>query len=258
MRRMAMGLASQARARLSNNEWRLFQAAVDGAVLSTDELRTFRRDCIAAIPLVSWGLGAPPPLLRPILANSWTRVHNNLRTLAGPYFMPMLRYAAYRLPDGLPDTVTVWRGVQGMTVAQARRGDSWSLNRGAACMYALHWWRQFGHSGQPLVLRRCVPRRKILYYWVGNPVREIVAEVILDMPPGGEVDPNSESWREAAEETARRRDELEGRPPRPMGLLWNNRNLERCASYHDAADDGWELREAEAALGHPMAPVAPP
>ena len=48
---------------------------------------------------------------------------------------------------GTPDTIRIWRGVNGMALPKAIIGPSWRLNRDVACWFAIR--RQ---TGTPLVV----------------------------------------------------------------------------------------------------------
>lgn len=210
---------------LSKADRLLFQSAIEGAGVSEEALKLLPADALAAIPVVAYGRGVSPGVLRPRLAFSWTHGHARLRGVAGPWLMPMFRHAAYRPPAGLPETVPVWRGVQGMSLDDARRGESWTLDRGTACRFACFWWRLGGASGQALVLRRDIPLRSIVYYWAPTAKQSLIAEVVIDLPPGGDVDPDPSSWRAAALDASERLRVAEGLPPLEMGLLHNARSM---------------------------------
>ena len=61
------------------------------------------------------------------------------------------------LPEGLPETVQVWRGIHRWGLP----GISWTLRRDVAVWFAR---RVKSWKGEPLVLSAVVPREDILFY----------------------------------------------------------------------------------------------
>lgn len=108
-----------------------------------------------------WLAKIPVPAFRAFLQSVWEHDHRHLIAAAGRRFdlEAMFRYAAFPLPEDMPETVTVWRGTSALTRAQAVRGLSWTLDRGLACWFAM---RFADRNGSPLLLTARVPRSEIM------------------------------------------------------------------------------------------------
>jgi hypothetical protein len=152
------------------------------------------------VPVALYFAGAPAPALRDALRDVWIRDDRRVVRIAraeGNCLLPMFHRAAFPLPD-LPPLLTVWRGVRAANLERARRGMSWTTNRGFACWHATLDGHRKG-AGAPLVVRRQVPRECVVYH---NTCGHTGDEVILDAPIAGEVDGDEADWRAAAERCA--------------------------------------------------------
>jgi hypothetical protein len=98
-----------------------------------------------------------------------------------------LRYAAYTLPENLPNMVTIYRGVRGCTSQQGAKGLSWSLDFDVAAWFAVvhrHWV-----SGQPLVVQAHVRCSDLLFYSNDREEQEVIPRTtprkfsVIDDPP---------------------------------------------------------------------------
>lgn len=106
----------------------------------------------------------PVPAFRAYFASAWDHDHRWVINAAKAARVPlrrMFRYAAFGLPDHLPDVTTVWRGTSYLTHAQSASGLSWTTDRDCACWFALRFAER---NGRPLVLRTEVQREEILLY----------------------------------------------------------------------------------------------
>ncbi|WP_373509220.1 hypothetical protein [Thiocapsa sp.] len=92
-----------------------------------------------------WLAKIPVPAFRAFLQSVWEHDHRH--------------YAAFPLPEDMPETVTVWRGTSALTRPQAVRGLSWTLDRDLACWFAM---RFADRNGSPLLLTARVPRSEIM------------------------------------------------------------------------------------------------
>jgi hypothetical protein len=95
----------------------------------------------------------------------------------------MFSYAQFPIPMVLPPLVPVWRGTSGITVTQAMRGLSWTLDRALACWFATRWNRA---NGAPLVLHAVVPRESIELYHNRRDEREAVVFDVPNAQPDGD------------------------------------------------------------------------
>ena len=71
--------------------------------------------------------------------------------------------------NGLPTEITAYRGVAGMTVGQARRGMSWTLDRDRSEWFA----GRNSERGTPIVLEATISKPNVLAVF-DDPEREIV------------------------------------------------------------------------------------
>jgi hypothetical protein len=120
-----------------------------------------------------WLAKAPVPAFRVFLQSVWEHDHRHVSAAAGKRvnLEAMFRYAAFSLPEDIPETVTVWRGTSALPRAQAVRGVSWTLDRDLACWFAM---RFADRNGSPLLLTARVPRSEILLYTDERSEREAV------------------------------------------------------------------------------------
>ena len=97
----------------------------------------------------------------------------------------------------LPDPITIWRGTSGLDFFDAVFGLSWSTDRAIACWFAMKNVERFK---KPLVLKRTVRRRDVLFYT--NERSEQEAVVIEVSPATTDGDPSD--WQRAADEVSLR------------------------------------------------------
>ena len=74
-----------------------------------------------------------PEAFRGALEAAWIQSHHYQDVLreAGTWrqFIRWCRYASFELPAGVPDPVTIYRGVPNVTAARAAQGIAWTLDR---------------------------------------------------------------------------------------------------------------------------------
>lgn len=140
-------------------------------------------------------IGASPETIREVLEEVWFRGHRPFVDMVrDPAEIGIIfRAAGMPVPIELGDPVTVWRGGAGLSVDQLSAGLSWTTRRDIAARYAI------GHAegdggGEPLVVRRVVPRSDVLW-WTDM---EGGAEAVIAAPGLGEVDGDKADWREAS------------------------------------------------------------
>ena len=154
--------------------------------------------------LVAWvykaGLGQR--VLRGALFQAWSHDHGWTLQAAGSYrtLERWFKAAAFELPPGLPDPLTLWRGTTGLPLWNAAGGVSWTTRPGVAAWFACSYGLR--RPGAPLVMRRVVPLKHVLLY---TDERD-EAEAVVIKPGPAEVVGDEAWWRELAEaEEARRR-----------------------------------------------------
>jgi hypothetical protein len=142
--------------------------------------------------------GAAPHTLRDALREAWVRAHYSVIEATAPYgpgcLADMFRAAAFPLPAEWGDTVVIYHGNRGVSVAEAQADHSWTDSYDTACFWAERYLPMQGVKGEPLVLRREVPRHAVLAYIPD--ANE--AEVVLDAEPGGELAGTPSDWAEGA------------------------------------------------------------
>ena len=138
--------------------------------------------------MLLWVAKIPLPAYRAFLQSVWEHDHRHVIAAAGKRINleAMFRYAAFPLPEDMPETVTVWRGTSALTRAQAVRGLSWTLDRDQACWFAMRFAER---NGSPLVLTARVPRSEILLYTDERNEREAVV-----FRKRAKVDGSPEDW----------------------------------------------------------------
>jgi hypothetical protein len=129
----------------------------------------------------------PPEAFQEALWLAWSHDHHWVRDAAGSdaRLRAMFRRGGAPLPDGMPDTVRIWRGVQRLTLPEAVIGPSWTLNRDIACWFAM----RRGPSNA-LVVAADVKASDLLHY--DNSRSE--EEVICFRPPNAFVDGSPADW----------------------------------------------------------------
>jgi hypothetical protein len=163
----------------------------------------FRGDAEAALGLVCalgnenrgsfavgmWAAKVDRAAFRPFLNLAWEHDHLHVINAAGTKrkLAAMFRYAEFEIPASLGDTVRVWRGTQGVTMAVARTGYSWTTDRDTACFFAM---RHAGNIRKPLVITADVSRAAVVCY--SDERGE--SEVLLFKAPPTEIDGDVEDW----------------------------------------------------------------
>ena len=142
----------------------------------------------------------PPLSFAAYLDFAWTKNHITVSRAARSRaeLARLFQYAQFDIPAALPEKVTCWRGTAGVSVAQARRGVSWSLSRDVAALFAT----RFGdsHSGpNRLLLKTTVPKSQILFYSDERQEKEVV---LVRPPKIVVVDGDLDDWKRCAERHA--------------------------------------------------------
>jgi hypothetical protein len=133
----------------------------------------------------------PIAAFRTFLTSVWEHDHGGLIAAAESRrrLAAMFSYAAYPVPTGTPAVVRVWRGTAGLTMRQAARGFSWTLNRDIACWFAV----RFASAGrQPLVLVAEVASADVALFHDGRNEREAV---LMRPPVKTAIDGSPSDWQ---------------------------------------------------------------
>lgn len=140
---------------------------------------------IVAVAL--WRTKMPLPAFRVFLSSVWQCDHRELIAAAETRrrLASVFRYAAFPLPDALPDTVRVWRGTSKLTLAQSVRGYSWTIDRARAQWFAQ---RFASRNGNPLVLVADVKKSDIALFTNDRNEQEAV---LMTPPKGARIDTNA-------------------------------------------------------------------
>lgn len=181
-------------------EIKTMAAAFDGDVEAAGTLfSSLKNDVRGQMALAMWKAKVPKVAFREYLQSAWDHDHDRVvdaaktrRTLTG-----MFRYAAFPLPDELPERVTLWRGTSRLTPAEAVQGHSWTTDRDVACWFAV---RFASRNESALVLSAEVARADIALFHLGRSE----SEAVLLQPPGVfRVDGCLTDWQQGANRRAR-------------------------------------------------------
>ncbi len=130
------------------------------AVMLNISLSDYDRGVMA---LWLWKAKIPLSAYRPFLSSTWTHDHRYLVRAAQTRrrLESMFRYAAFPLPEELPDTVRVWRGTSKLSLHQAKRGYAWTTNRDIAFWFAARFAKD---NGSPLLLAADIAKTDIALF----------------------------------------------------------------------------------------------
>ena len=144
------------------------------------------------VAVALWQAKISKPAFRAYFASVWDHDHRYVIEAAGTRrrLAAMFRYAAFPLPDELPERVRVWRGTSALTLAQSRAGYSWTINRDVAGWFAMRFAEK---NRQPLVLMAEVDRGDISLYHDERSEDEVV---LLRPPAAVNVDGDADDWRQ--------------------------------------------------------------
>ncbi|WP_027997128.1 hypothetical protein [Simplicispira psychrophila] len=157
------------------------EATIQGDAEAAFSFNVALDDCDRGVVAVAlWRAKIALPAFRAFLAATWKHDHRHLIAAAETRrrLASMFRYAAFPLPDDLPDTVRVWRGTSKLSQAQSVRGYSWTTNKEVAYWFAS---RFASFNGNPLVLVADVAKSDIALFT--NDRKE--HEAVLLVPPKG-------------------------------------------------------------------------
>lgn len=120
-----------------------------------------------------WRGKVPLSAYRPFLESVWAKDHRHLIEAAQTRrrLASLFRYAAFPLPEELPDTVRVWRGTSKLLRNQAKRGYAWSTNREIAFWFAARFAED---NGSPLLLAADIAKTDIALFTNGRKEEEAV------------------------------------------------------------------------------------
>lgn len=176
------------------HEWEHVEAAFDGDADAADALSVaLSNSKRGAVAVAMWRAKVEREAFRAYFESVWVHDHRHViaaaesrRTLGH-----MFRYAAFPMPAELPDVVTLWRGSSWLTIAEAKKGYSWTTDRSTACWFAVRFAQA---NGRPLVLRADVAKSDIALF--SNDRSE--SEAVLIRPPAAAVvDGNVSDWTAA-------------------------------------------------------------
>jgi hypothetical protein len=165
-----------------------FQGSVRSAFSLSIALRNDQRGKVA---VAMWQAKVPRKAFRAYLSSVWVHDHHHVIAAAKTRrcLACMFRYAAFTLPEDLPERVQVWRGTSGIPFEVAVAGYSWTTDRATACWFAM---RSQPDAGSPLVVTATVSKSRIVY---ASNEREEHEVVLMRPPPGARVDGDQENWQ---------------------------------------------------------------
>lgn len=166
-----------------------------------------RNDLRGVAAVFMWKASVARPSMRALLVTAWKHDHDYVRAAAGTRrrLASMFRYANFAVPEWIPETVRVWRGVHGvgLRTAEAILGHSWTLDRDVACWFAFRHHQSAG--ARPLVVTAEVKRSTIAMYDDARQEREVV---LTHRPRGARLDPTPHDWASCAVASRRLRPHL--------------------------------------------------
>lgn len=139
--------------------------------------------------VILWRAKVASETFRVFLGEVWMHDHRHVIEAAGTRrrLTSMFSYAEFPTPPAADETFLAWRGTFGVSVDQARRGFSWTLDRDIACWFAMRFDR---YDGTQLVLVTEITAKDIAYYTDDREEREVV----LLKAPRASIDGTVTDW----------------------------------------------------------------
>ena len=164
-----------------------FSGDADAALALSEGHEKLQRGVIARI---CYEGGMPKVPFRAVLGSIWDTNHKFVMHAARTHerVRLMFKYAEFPIPDDLPETIRVWRGVSGIPANKARQGFSWTTDRNVACWFAV----RMDSVGKPLVITAQVPKRDVLYFSSERYEQELL---LLNPPKKATIDGSEEDWK---------------------------------------------------------------
>ena len=175
-----------------------FAGCTESALSLAASLSNEKRGLVA---VALWKAKIPRDAYREFLQSVWMQDHRHLIEAAGNRrtIAHMFDYAAFPIPVWMPPTVTVWRGVHGISIKQAKQGFSWTTNRNLACWFAC---RPTTPERLPLVIRAQVAKENIALF---TNEREESEALLTKLPSAVTIDGTSHEWKSVFEKYQRDR-----------------------------------------------------
>lgn len=169
-----------------------FRGDVNAASYLCDALPSYQRGLVAR---ALWSAKVPVVAYQAYLGAAWDHDHAEVIAAAETRHRLgfMFRYAAFVLPLDMPQKVTVWRGVSGVSFWAAVPGYSWTTCRDVACWFAM---RYSGPTRQPLVITTRIRKDSIARFHNGRNEREII---LIKPPLSAAADGTPDDWRQSFE-----------------------------------------------------------
>jgi hypothetical protein len=140
------------------------------------------------IAVAAYHLGTPNPGYKELIRQIWDHDHQYLLAIAKRSVVRQMIISA-QFDHPLSGSITVFRGVGGLSLRQAAMGLSWTASRNVACWFALRL------GLHPLVVSAHIDATDIIY-WEGSGEEEVV----LRRKPAAVVDQSPETWDAAAKQ----------------------------------------------------------
>lgn len=170
---------------------KLIQRSMEGDIEAVEELYCHANERDRAELMVQMFVyRAPSETLRTMLMRVWDHEHRHLLQAVGIRMVKeIFRRADFPPPEGVPDTLTVYRGGFGITQRKLAAGLSWTTDRDIACFFAM---RHVIHSGatDPMLLKATIRRDEIRMMEPDH--RE--SEVVIFGARGSAIDGDPSEW----------------------------------------------------------------
>jgi hypothetical protein len=163
-----------------------FNGDIEAAELLAHKLDNYQRGEVA---VYMWETKVERPAFREFLRLVWEHDHAHLVKAAKTRLRlaAMFRYADFPIPVHLPETIRVWRGTYEITLNEAVKGYSWTIDRDVACWFAMRFGKLY-----PQVIAADIPTRQIAYFTDKRGEKEVV---LTKRPTLAFVDGNIDDWR---------------------------------------------------------------
>ncbi len=157
-----------------------FEGDPDAVLSLMTALRDYQR---AAMVHILYMARVRPEAFRGALEAAWAQSHHYQDVLREAMtwrqFVRWCRYASFELPTGVPDPVTIYRGVPNVTAARAAKGVAWTLDREKAEFFS----RGYGPFANrpditPMVVSAKVPCRMLMFYSNARKEQEVIPETV--------------------------------------------------------------------------------
>ena len=168
------------------------EAAFDGDIEAALGLAiSLNNDVRGLMAVAMWRAKVPREAFRAYFSSVWGHDHRYVTRAAVTRrrLAYMFRYAAFPIPDEVPDVIRVWRGTSKLNLDEAQQGYSWTNDRDIACWFAM---RFADINGAPLVLTAEAAKSDIALF---TNAREESEALLIRPPATVKIDGDVTDWQ---------------------------------------------------------------